>query len=126
MNKDIKKITGELIDGLEHYKPVAGVQRVSHETFEIRVARRYKLEGVTDLLDTIVPKGFDYKIVSVKSGIHGMVVHVMVRYQDTIEDMVIEALGIDGGHHKQWYLHRIAERLGISHPNDRFEEGIAP
>jgi len=36
--------------------------------------------------------------------------------------LIIEALETDGGHHKQWYLERLADLLDIKHDN----EGVAP
>ncbi len=45
-----------------------------------------------------------------------------------IEDAVKAALATDGGHHKQWYLERIARLLGIdiSELDGLIEDGIAP
>jgi hypothetical protein len=39
-----------------------------------------------------------------------------------IERKVREALQVEGAHHKQWYLERIAQVLGVPHNS----EGIAP
>jgi hypothetical protein len=53
---------------------------------------------------------------------------------DTIQYLIISALLTDGGHHKQWYLQRIAEKIGFD-PREElkkeeeeydFEDGIAP
>ena len=48
----------------------------------------------------------------------------------TIEAIALEAIQVDGGHHKQWYLEQIlevcgweAEQLQKIYPH---EEGIAP
>lgn len=48
----------------------------------------------------------------------------------TIEEIALEAIQVDGGHHKQWYLEQILEVCGWDmdelqkrHPH---EEGIAP
>ena len=43
-----------------------------------------------------------------------------------IEGLVIDALMIDGGHHKQWYLIQIAKKLGIDLSEYGIEEGVAP
>ncbi len=42
----------------------------------------------------------------------------------SLRDTFIDALTIDGGHHKQWYLERIADYFGIDLPDH--EPGIAP
>lgn len=44
----------------------------------------------------------------------------------SLEDLIIEALYCDGGHHKQWYLEQIAETIGMELLYDDIEEGIAP
>lgn len=41
-----------------------------------------------------------------------------------IRDLLQDAVTIDGEHHKQWHLERIAEILGIDLPSH--EIGIAP
>lgn len=41
-----------------------------------------------------------------------------------VVDLLHSAVTTDGGHHKQWYLERIAEELGIALPEH--DEGIAP
>jgi hypothetical protein len=43
-----------------------------------------------------------------------------------IKELLEKALSIDGAHHKQWYLWRIAEALGLELPNDLVDKGIAP
>lgn len=55
---------------------------------------------------------------------------------EEIRSLIVESLYTDGGHHKQWYLERIAEKLGIDMPELRrecadkygypWESGIAP
>lgn len=40
--------------------------------------------------------------------------------------LVMNALSVDGAHHKQWYLHKIAEELNIDYDKNDFDEGIAP
>jgi len=46
---------------------------------------------------------------------------------DTVRDLIIGALTTDGEHHKQWYLERIAEVLGIELVTELdYEKGIAP
>lgn len=42
----------------------------------------------------------------------------------SVAELLAGAVTTDGAHHKQWYLERIAERLGISLPEH--DEGIAP
>jgi hypothetical protein len=39
-----------------------------------------------------------------------------------IADLVCEGVQTDGGHHKQWYLEQVAEKLGIE--LEEHEEGI--
>ena len=46
--------------------------------------------------------------------------------KDEIKELLEEALSIDGAHHKQWYLWRIAEELSIELPDDIADRGIAP
>lgn len=48
-----------------------------------------------------------------------------------IEELALEALQIDGSHHKQWYLEQILEVCGWDDPKELqracpHEEGIAP
>lgn len=48
-----------------------------------------------------------------------------------IEELALEALQIDGSHHKQWYLEKILEVCGWEDPEELqkacpHEEGIAP
>jgi len=47
-----------------------------------------------------------------------------------VEDLAIEALLTDGGHHKQWFLERILEEIGWDreelYKKYGFEKGIAP
>ena len=50
----------------------------------------------------------------------------MTDEEQTIKDLIMDALSIDGEHHKQWYLEEIARRLGLDIPNFAYEEGIAP
>ena len=46
---------------------------------------------------------------------------------ETVKDLIIEGLCNDGAHHKQWYLERIAEVLGIELVQELdYEKGIAP
>ena len=44
------------------------------------------------------------------------------------KDLIIEGLRTDGAHHKQWYLERLADLLGLDLGplRDGYEEGIAP
>jgi hypothetical protein len=44
----------------------------------------------------------------------------------TVEDLVIEALQIEGVHHKQYYLVQIAKKLRIDLSHVRHERGIPP
>jgi len=49
--------------------------------------------------------------------------------EETIYDLVISALMIDGEHHKQWYLEQILKRLGHNPEEMRsvfWDEGVAP
>ena len=46
--------------------------------------------------------------------------------KDEVKELLEEALSIDGAQHKQWYLWRIAEALGIELPADIADKGIAP
>lgn len=41
-----------------------------------------------------------------------------------VESLFEESIGTDGSHHKQWYLHKIAETFGISINQD--DKGTAP
>lgn len=43
-----------------------------------------------------------------------------------IGDMLIDALCIDGAHHKQWYLYQIAEKYGLEVGAITDDKGIAP
>ena len=43
-----------------------------------------------------------------------------------VKESLEEALSIDGAHHKQWYLWKIAEELHIELPDDLTDKGIAP
>ena len=44
------------------------------------------------------------------------------------KDLILRGLRTDGAHHKQWYLERLADLLGLDLDplRDGFEEGIAP
>jgi hypothetical protein len=44
------------------------------------------------------------------------------------KDLIIRALRTDGAHHKQWYLERLADLLGLNLDplRDGYEPGIAP
>ncbi len=42
------------------------------------------------------------------------------------QPLILDALITDGAHHKQWYLHRIAEALDIDLSQINADEGIAP
>lgn len=50
--------------------------------------------------------------------------------KQAIKDLVINALQIDGEHHKQWYLEEILKVLGYNPDEMRdqpsWEEGVAP
>jgi hypothetical protein len=41
-----------------------------------------------------------------------------------LEGLILDGLGTDGAHHKQYYLHKIAELLEIDYDSDDYEEGI--
>lgn len=41
-----------------------------------------------------------------------------------VTELIIDAVNIDGAHHKQWYLEQIAVKLGIELPEH--EKGIIP
>ncbi len=46
-----------------------------------------------------------------------------------LDDLILEGLSIDGGHHKQWYLEQILLRMGYEESDLRdlgHERGIAP
>lgn len=43
-----------------------------------------------------------------------------------LDQLVIDALGIDGEHHKQWFLEQIAEELGIPLDQVDYEPGNPP
>ena len=43
-----------------------------------------------------------------------------------VQELLEQALSIDGAHHKQWYLWCIAEALKIELPDDIADKGIAP
>jgi len=48
---------------------------------------------------------------------------------ETVKALIMEALGTDGEHHKQWYLEQIAAVLGIDLVETReleYEKGIPP
>ena len=46
---------------------------------------------------------------------------------ETIRELLIDGLTIDGGHHKQYYLDQIQQLLGFKLEEVcDFEEGIAP
>ena len=126
MEDEASNVTEELCEDLQGYEQVRTVQQTAINALVIYVEYNYELEEIKELLEIVVREGFDCEIFGVRSGLHGMIISVTVRHQKTIEDMVEEALGIDGHHHKQWYLHRMAERLGVSHPPDRFDVGIPP
>ncbi len=44
----------------------------------------------------------------------------------TLGDLVRSALEVEGAHHKQWYLWRIAEMLGMYVQNEVWDRGTAP
>ena len=44
---------------------------------------------------------------------------------EEIQQLVNEALTTDGGHHKQWYIEKIADKLGLLTIIEH-DEGIAP
>ena len=49
--------------------------------------------------------------------------------EETIYDLVIAALMIDGEHHKQWYLEQILKQLGHDPEKIRdtfWDKGVAP
>lgn len=126
MGKDeFNRITENVVDELPNYRPVFRSWKESINSLQIVVEEGYTLQGVRDVLETVIRKGYTYKIVEVKCR-KGMNVRVIIEHEETVEDLVIEALGVDGGHHKQWYLNQIAEKLDLSHPPDRFEQGIPP
>ena len=84
------------------------------------------LSGVKTKLSEAMPDNIEYDILAVSASNGNLSVTIEVRRSDCLENLVTEALAVDGSHHKQWYLHKIAERLGVEHPNDRFEEGVPP
>lgn len=43
-----------------------------------------------------------------------------------VQDLIAWALACDGGHHKQWFIEKIAERLGMDLSGLGHEPGIAP
>lgn len=45
-----------------------------------------------------------------------------------LKDLIEDGLCTDGGHHKQWYLEKIAKTLGIKldGKDTEWESGIAP
>ena len=45
---------------------------------------------------------------------------------ESIEILIVEGLQTDGGHHKQWYLEKIAQELEIDLNDIEHEKGIAP
>jgi hypothetical protein len=55
---------------------------------------------------------------------------MMLDQFNTLHSLIIEALLTDGGHHKQWYLEQLLEKLGFDVRQQEkryaFERGIAP
>lgn len=49
---------------------------------------------------------------------------VLYEMSVSIETLVQEAVTVGGGHHKQWYLEQIAEKLGVALPDH--DEGVVP
>jgi hypothetical protein len=45
---------------------------------------------------------------------------------ENLENLFVEALTTDGGHHKQWYLEKIAKLLRIKINDFIYDKGIAP
>jgi len=43
-----------------------------------------------------------------------------------LEKLFVDALTTDGSHHKQWYLEKIANELGIAIRDFNYDKGIAP
>lgn len=41
----------------------------------------------------------------------------------SIKDLIVDGLLTDGGHHKQWYLEKILEKLGFNVEQLRAEHG---
>ena len=60
------------------------------------------------------------------------VLNEAARREKVIRDLVLEALEIDGEHHKQWYLEKILDLVADAPTRDllmvkhKWEEGIAP
>jgi hypothetical protein len=54
------------------------------------------------------------------------------KFKKEIADLAFDGLGIDGGHHKQWFLERILEKCATEKEILEFkaeywvEEGVAP
>jgi hypothetical protein len=57
-------------------------------------------------------------------------IDMMLDQFNTLHSLIIEALLTDGGHHKQWYLEQLLEKLGFDVRQQEkryaFERGIAP
>lgn len=123
--KKFSQVTEDTVQDIKKYKPVGKAYKESVNSFRIIAEKDYALSDIENVLETVVQKGFTARVARVKANV-GMEIQVIIEYEETVEDLVIEALGIDGGHHKQWYLNQIAEKLGLSHPPDRFEQGIPP
>lgn len=46
--------------------------------------------------------------------------------EDTVKTLIRDALTEEACHHKQWYLEKIAELIGICISDLDYEKGIAP
>jgi hypothetical protein len=55
-----------------------------------------------------------------------MIVTTTKEELEELEGLFVDALTTDGAHHKQWYLEKIAEKLGISIHDFNYDKGIAP
>ena len=51
---------------------------------------------------------------------------MLTRNEQNVVDLIFMYGGVDGEHHKQWYLEEIAKLLGIDIPNFAYDEGISP
>lgn len=51
-------------------------------------------------------------------------VTLTIRRRKRLKELLKEAVNTDGDHHKQWYLHKIAEELALKINQD--DKGIAP
>lgn len=56
---------------------------------------------------------------------HGIAFNKLAQYWIVSQSQIEQALTADGAQHKQWYLWRIAEALGI-HMDIDADKGIAP